>query len=146
MSRFGVFLFSLLCSVMAQAAPSLQASVDRNRLEAGETFELTLESQDVTQFGKPDLRALEGDFEVRGTRQLNSLHTLDGETRASTRWIITLLPRHSGSLRIPELQLGQSHSQPIDLQDLQADASGPASARQAFVEATVDNEPVYVPA
>ncbi|QCI11460.1 protein BatD [Pseudomonas putida] len=146
MSRFGVFLFSLLCSVMAQAAPSLQASVDRNRLEAGETFELTLESQDVTQFGKPDLRALEGDFEVRGTRQLNSLHTLDGETRASTRWIITLLPRHSGSLRIPELQLGQSHSQPIDLQVLQADASRPDSARQVFVEATVDNEQVYVQA
>ncbi|MFP3500652.1 BatD family protein, partial [Pseudomonas sp. SIMBA_059] len=76
----------------------------------------TLESQDVTQFGKPDLQALEGDFEVRGTRQLNSLHTLDGETRASTRWIITLLPRRSGSLRIPELQLGQSHSQAIELQ------------------------------
>lgn len=146
MSRFGVFLFSLLCSVMAQAAPSLQASVDRNRLEAGETFELTLESQDVTQFGKPDLRALEGDFEVRGTRQLNSLHTLDGETRASTRWIITLLPRHSGSLRIPELQLGQSRSQPIDLQVLQADASRPDSAKQVFVEATVDNEQVYVQA
>ncbi|MBK5001543.1 protein BatD [Pseudomonas sp. S31] len=146
MSRFGVFLFSLLCSVMAQAAPSLQASVDRDRLEAGETFELTLESQDVTQFGKPDLRALEGDFEVRATRQLNSLHTLDGETRASTRWIITLLPRRSGSLRIPELQLGQSHSQAIDLQVLQADASRPDSAKQVFVEATVDSQQVYVQA
>ena len=146
MSRFGVFLFSLLCSLLAHAAPSLQASVDRNRLEAGETFELTLESQDVTQFGKPDLRALEGDFDVRGTRQLNSLHTLDGETRASTRWIITLLPRRSGSLRIPPLQLGQSHSEPIDLQVLQADASRPDSAQQVFIEASVDSAQVYVQA
>ncbi|MFV3382015.1 MULTISPECIES: BatD family protein [Pseudomonas] len=146
MSRLGVFLFSLLWLLQAQAQPILQASVDRTRLQAGETLELTLESQDVTQFGKPDLRALEGDFEVRGTRQLNSLHTLDGETRASTRWIITLLPKRSGSLRIPELQLGQSQSQAIELQVLQADASRPEGASQVFVEATLDSPEVYVQA
>lgn len=146
MSRFGVFLLSLLWAVLAQAEPLLRASVDRTRLEAGESLELTLESQDVTQFGKPDLRALEGDFEVRGTRQLNSLRSLDGETRASTRWIITLLPRRSGSLRIPELQLGQSHSQAIELQVLQADASRQDSASQVFIEATLDSSEVYVQA
>lgn len=145
MSRFGVLLLSLLWATLAQAEPLLQASVDRTRLQAGESLELTLESQDVTQFGKPDLRALEGDFEVRGTRQLNSLHTLDGETRASTRWIITLLPRRSGSLRIPELQLGQSRSQAIDLQVLQADASRQDTS-QVFIEATLDSPDVYVQA
>ena len=51
MSRFGVFLLTLLWAVLAQAEPLLQASVDRTRLEAGESLELTLESQDVTQFG-----------------------------------------------------------------------------------------------
>ncbi|MDH0649996.1 BatD family protein [Pseudomonas sp. GD03858] len=146
MSRFGVFLLGLLWSLAAQASPPLQASVDRTRLEAGETLELTLESQDVTQFGKPDLRALEGDFEVRGTRQLNSLHSLDGETRASTRWIITLLPRRSGSLRIPELQLGQSRSQAIELQVQQADSQRPDVASQVFIEATLDSREVYVQA
>lgn len=146
MSRLGVFLLGLLWSLAAQAEPILQASVDRTRLEAGETLELTLESQDVTQFGKPDLRSLEPDFEVRGTRQLNSLHTLDGETRASTRWIITLLPRRSGSLRIPELQLGQSRSQAIELQVQQADSQRPDAAAQVFVEATLDSSEVYVQA
>nr|WP_225776943.1 BatD family protein [Pseudomonas sp. Marseille-Q3773] len=146
MSRFGVFLLTLLWAMLAQAEPLLRASVDRTRLEAGESLELTLESQDVTEFGKPDLRALENDFEVRGTRQLNSLHSLDGETRASTRWIITLLPRRSGSLRIPELQLGQSHSQAIDLQVLQADASRQDSASQVFIEASLDSSDVYVQA
>jgi hypothetical protein len=120
------------------------ASVDRTRLEAGESLELTLESQDVTQFGKPDLRALEADFEVRGTRQLNSLHTLDGETRASTRWIITLLPRRSGSLRIPELQLGQSHSQPSNCKCCRPMPAA-RTTPQVFIEATLDSS-VYVQA
>ncbi|MGE7993260.1 BatD family protein [Pseudomonas sp. NPDC089554] len=146
MSRLGVLLLSLLWLSLAQAQPALQASIDRTRVEAGETLELTLESQDVTLFGKPDLSALEGDFEVRGTRQLNSLHTLDGETRASTRWIITLLPKRSGSLRIPELQLGQSRSQGIELQVLQPDANRPESASQVFIEAALDNTEVYVQA
>lgn len=144
--RPGVFLFSLLLVTQAQAQPALQASVDRARLQAGETLELTLESQDVTQFGKPDLGALDADFEVRSTRQLNSLHTIDGETRASTRWIITLLPRRSGSLQIPALQLGQAHSQVIELQVQQADSSQPGSVAQVFIEASLDSDTVYVQA
>ncbi|WP_312936481.1 BatD family protein [Pseudomonas sp.] len=146
MSRVGVFLLSLLWALLAQAEPTLQASVDRTRVEAGETVELILESQDVTQFGKPDLSSLDADFDVRGTRQLNSLHTLDGETRASTRWIVSLLPKRSGSLTIPALQLGQSHSQPIELQVLQADASRPGNASQVFIETTLDAREVYVQA
>ncbi|AIR91479.1 BatD family protein [Pseudomonas cremoricolorata] len=146
MKPLAVCLLSLLWTALAQAEPTLQASVDRTRVEAGETLELILESQDVTQFGKPDLSSLEADFDVRGTRQLNSLHTLDGETRASTRWIITLLPRRSGSLVIPALQLGQSHSQAIELQVLQADASRPGNAAQVFVETTLDASEVYVQA
>nr|WP_314489842.1 BatD family protein [uncultured Pseudomonas sp.] len=146
MSRFGAFVLSLLWALLAQAEPTLQASVDRTRVQAGETLELILESQDVTQFGKPDLSSLEADFEVRGTRQLNSLHTLDGETRASTRWIVSLLPRRSGTLTIPALQLGQSHSQPIELQVMQADASRPGVAAQVFIETSLDAPKVYVQA
>lgn len=41
MSRFGVLLLTLLWAVLAQAEPLLQASVDRTRLEAGESLELT---------------------------------------------------------------------------------------------------------
>ena len=38
MSRLGVLLFSLLWLLQAQAQPTLQASVDRTRLQAGETL------------------------------------------------------------------------------------------------------------
>jgi hypothetical protein len=68
MTRFTALLLPLLlCTATAHAA-ELTASVDRSRLNSGETVELTLETSDVTQFGKPDLTALEALFEVRGTR------------------------------------------------------------------------------
>ena len=149
MSRVHPLLLSLLLGLAASPlqAAELAASVDRMRLNSGETVELTLETSDVTQFGKPDLSALESSFDVGGTRQINRLNTLDGGNQATTRWIITLLPKQTGSVMIPSLQLGELKSQPITLQVMQSDNPDRASQQApVFVEASVDNDSVYVQA
>ena len=61
-------LLALLCALLslpAQAA-SFTASVDRTQLNEGETVDLTLQTDDVTLFGKPDLAPLESLFDVLG--------------------------------------------------------------------------------
>ena len=147
MTRFTALLLPLLlCTATAQAA-ELTASVDRSRLNSGETVELTLETSDVTQFGKPDLTALETLFEVRGTRQVNQLNTLNGDNRATTRWIITLLPKENGSVVIPPLQLGDAQSQPITVQVVESDTrENKNSLDPVFIEASLDQSSVYVQA
>jgi hypothetical protein len=151
MTRFTVLLLALLhgllfCTAQAQAA-ELVASVDRSRLSSGETVELTLESTDVTQFGKPDLTPLEPLFEVRGTRQVNQLNTLSGDNQAATRWIVTLLPRQNGSVVIPPLQLGELQSQPITLQVVESETPDNPNKRAAvFIDASLDQTSVYVQA
>ncbi|RMP25220.1 hypothetical protein ALQ26_04950, partial [Pseudomonas amygdali pv. lachrymans] len=149
MSRVYTLLIGLLLSLISLSlqAAQLTASVDRTRLNAGETVELTLETDDVTQFGKPDMSALESSFEVRDTRQLNSLKTLDGSSQATTRWIVTLLPRETGSVLIPSLQLGELKSQPLTLQVLQSEPQDPGShLASIFIEASLDQDSVYVQA
>mgnify|MGYP001081568736 FL=1 len=147
MTRFTLFILALLfCAVQAQAA-ELVASVDRSRLNSGETVELTLESNDVTQFGKPDLAPLETQFEVRGTRQVNQLTTLNGDNRATTRWIITLLPKENGSVTIPSLQLGEAHSQPIIVQVVESETQDTTNKlAPVFIDASLDQTSVYVQA
>ena len=147
MTRFTAFMLALfIWTVQAQAA-QLVASVDRSRLNSGETVELTLESNDVTQFGKPDLTALEPLFEVRGTRQVNQLTTLNGGNGATTRWIITLLPRQNGSVVIPSLQLGDVQSQPITLQVVESETQDSTQKlAPVFIEASLDQNSVYVQA
>jgi hypothetical protein len=149
MSRVYTFMTGLLLWLLALSsqAAGLDASVDRTRLIVGETVELTLETSDFTQFGKPDLSVLEADFEVRDSRQLNRLTTLDGNTEATTRWIITLLPRKTGSVVIPTLQLGELTSQPVTLQVVQG--GGQESGTElapVFIEATLDQDSTYVQA
>ncbi|MFS2156948.1 BatD family protein [Pseudomonas sp. Pseusp122] len=148
MCRLSIVLLSLILSLfcLPSQAAELIASVDRARLSSGETVDLTLETSDVTQFGKPDLSPLDESFDVRGTRQLNSLNTLDGG-QATTRWIITLLPKQNGSVTIPALQLGELKSQPIDIQVVPAEPQEPGSQlTPVFIEASLDQDHVYVQA
>lgn len=145
MIRACALVLSFLFALQVQAA-TLLASVDRSRLIAGETLELTLEIEDVTQFGRPDLAPLQALFEVRDTRQVNSLKSLDGQTQANTRWIITLRPRQSGTFDIPVLQLGEARSQPVTLQVLPADAGNIARLAPVSIDASLDADSVYVQA
>ena len=55
MNRLCALLLLLWCWTLPAQALGLVASVDRDHLNSGETVELTLESNDATQFGKPDL-------------------------------------------------------------------------------------------
>ncbi|RON09677.1 protein BatD [Pseudomonas brassicacearum] len=147
MTRFTALLLSLFLWTVGAQAEGLVASVDRSRVNSGETVELTLESSDVTQFGRPDLSALEPLFEVRGTRQVNQLTTLGGDSHATTRWIITLLPRQNGTIVIPSLQLGDYKSQPISLQVVEsATQNSPNTLAPVFIEASLDQDTVYVQA
>ncbi|MGY2293324.1 BatD family protein [Pseudomonas sp. SDO528_S397] len=147
MNRSTAFVLTLaLWAGHAQAA-NLVASVDRSRINAGETVELTVESNDVTLFGKPDLTPLDAVFEVSGTRQLNQLTTLGGDNHANTRWIITLLPRQTGTVVIPSLTIGELTTQPITLQVVEAaNQDSDNQLAPVFIEANLDQNSVYVQA
>ncbi|MPQ82566.1 protein BatD [Pseudomonas sp. MAFF 730085] len=147
MSRCTTLLLLLALTAGHAQAANLVASVDRSRVNSGETVELTVESSDVTQFGKPDLSPLDAQFEVSGTRQINQLTTLGDDNRATTRWIITLLPKENGTVVIPALQVGELKTQPISLQVVET-ASQNTSAELApvFVETKLDQSSVYVQA
>lgn len=141
-------LCTLLLSLLAlqASAQSFTASVDRTRLNAGESVELTLESNDPTLFGKPDLLPLNDLFEVLGTRQVNRLTSNNAGAQASTRWIITLQPKHSGYVVIPPLHLGQLHSEPITLHIQQGSNADDNRLAPIFIDANLDQESVYVQA
>ena len=143
MNRLLCALFLCLLGPLAWAT-GFTASVDRTRLNAGETFDLILESEDATQFGIPDLAPLRQQFEIVSTRQENRLSAFGGKARASTRWVITLLPLQSGEVVVPSLRLGSEESQPISLQVLQGDTAGKLAP--IFIDASLDQESVYVQA
>ncbi|MDX1299903.1 MAG: BatD family protein [Pseudomonas sp.] len=141
-------LCTLLLSLLAinASALSLNATVDRTRLNAGESVELTLESEDATLFGKPDLQPLNQLFDVLGTRQVNRLSNGSNGAQASTRWIITLQPKHSGYVVIPPLSLAQLQSAAITLHVQETTSAADNRLAPVFIDASLDQESVYVQA
>ncbi|GIZ12104.1 BatD family protein [Pseudomonas sp. NCCP-436] len=144
MKRFVMLLLLLAGQAHADA---FVASVDRTRLSEGETLILTLESTDPTRFGRPDLSPLEADFEILGSRQVNRLSSIGDTPRASTRWILTLQPRHSGELVIPPIHLGDAQTLPITLEiEPREQSDGVEQLAPVFIDASLDQSSVYVQA
>jgi hypothetical protein len=142
-------LASLALAAIAQpaAAGELQARVDRHALAVGEIVELTLESEDPTPSGRPDLSPLQEQFEVLDTRLLSSPAGDGAPGELRSRLVIGLQPKVAGRLRIPPLRIGAAVSQAIELEVHEAAPRDQDAARApVFVDARLDQDSVYVQA
>lgn len=132
----------LVCIAQVQAA-SFTASVDRTQLNAGESVELILESDDPAQFLVPDLTPLEPFFELLSSKQVNRLTDTE---RPVTQWILTLLPKQTGFVIIPPLSLGELQSTPINLSISAFKNIGLPALEPVYIDSQIDQESVYLQA
>lgn len=135
----------LLCMPLAQAA-SFTASVDRMQLNAGESVQLILESDDTTQFLTPDLSPLKPFFELLSSRQVNRLSTATGVERPVTQWLLTLLPKQTGFVIIPPLSLGDLQSTPINLYIKDVTEQNTGQLEPVYIDTHLDRDWVYIQA
>ena len=135
-----VGLALLLISLDAMAA-GLEARLDRTRLAEGDTVELTLSASGDSQ-GAPDLSPLSADFEILSRSQGMHMQFSNGRSSTSRQWHVTLAPKHTGSLQVPALHLGQLSSAPIGLMVLPAAQAAKSGVPQEVileVEANPEN-------
>lgn len=135
----------MLCMPLAQAA-SFTASVDRMQLNAGESVQLILESDDTTQFLTPDLSPLKPFFELLSSRQVNRLSTATGAERPVTQWLLTLLPKQTGFVIIPPLSLGDLQSTPINLYIKDVTEQNIGQLEPVYIDTQLDRDWVYIQA
>ena len=141
-----VVLFMLCWQMCTVAAASFTASVDRVQLNAGESVELILETDDTSQFLTPDLSPLKPFFELLSSKQVNRLSTAAGTAKPVTQWILTLLPKQSGFVIIPALTLGQLQSTPLNLHINEQHEQANAPVEPVYIDTQLDHDAVYVQA
>lgn len=128
----------LACLFMAPTlqADGVEARVDRQTVYQGDvlTLSITLEGARVVQ---PDLRPLEDDFELLGSRSSTEVQIVNGDTRMQRQWHVELAPRRSGELQIPALQVGDAWTSPLTVTVTDSPPAGPGSDDIA-VEVSVD--------
>lgn len=139
--------FSLICYLnggqIAQAA-ELEATLDRSRIIEGDSVILNLVATGDNQ-STPDLSALSQDFEITGQSQSTRMTIINGDAKTSREWRITLIPKRTGTLTLPAINLNGAFSDPLQLQVLPADqANKIGEARPVLLEVTIDTKMPYV--
>lgn len=143
-------LMFLLCGLLwlwplLSFAADVQASLDRNRVELGETVTLNLRANGGGMANTPDLSTLSRDFAVLGSSSNTSISIINGQRAAQVTVGVALRPLHAGTLHIPALSFAGGTTAPLDLEVLQPDGSAQAAGQKdVFLEATVDPANAYV--
>ena len=138
-----LLLLILLAPVAAQA--SVSAQLDRSTINEGETFTLNL-TVSGSNSGQPDLSGLHKDFDVIGTGQKSMIQIINGSVQSQHSWTITLSPRHTGTLQIPPISVGNDSSNPLTVTVLPASSSFNSGVAPAnvFIEVSAKPDKVYV--
>lgn len=124
-------LWAGMCA--AAGAVQIEASLDRDSVQMGETVQLTVEVQSAAS-AQPDFSILSGDFQLLGTHSSRELSLRDGVRSAKTIWTVELEPRRAGRLVIPALAFGKARTTPLQLQVHPAATSSVRDDAQVFLE------------
>jgi len=126
-------------------AADVTATVDRNRVELGETVTLNLRASSGAMAATPDLSGLSQDFAVLGSSSNTSLSIINGQRTSQVTVGVALRPLHVGTLRIPALSFAGGTTAPVEVEVTPPDAGAAAAGRKdVFLEATVDPASAYV--
>ena len=152
MKKIIYILFGLSLFLGTSAfAGQLQATVNRTEVPQGETFLLTLETDDDKINGSPDLSVLSKNFTVYSVSNAFQSTYVNGVSKHSRQWQIVLMPKNAGQIEIPAIKLGNMKSNPIQLNVVssqlaqQAEKQQPSENTPQFaVNAEVDNKNPFV--
>ena len=136
---------ALQVALMPAAAAQTRAWLDRDRIGAGETVTLNVET---AQPGNPtpDFAPLQRDFEVSGNTSRREIQVHNGTAMMRSLYGVALRPRRDGVLTVPALVVGNTRTAPLTLV-VAAAAVAPAPARSGdnvFIESEADDSSPYV--
>ena len=141
--RFIIFNLVLLGLLSAHAS-TLSTKVDPTQIMPGQAFHLILNLDENAPAGLPDFSPLQYDFEIHGTAHRASYMFIDGQSKASSSWTVTLIPKRTGKITIPAIQVGHARSTPSSIEvtntpRVSADNTSTAPATALFIK-TLANE------
>ena len=97
-----LFVGLLLWLPLAAAAAEVRATLDRTKVQLGETVTLNISIEDGS-VGTPDLAPLEQDFNVLGSSSNTSVTIVNGRQRAQFTYGVALRPKRLGRLYLDQV-------------------------------------------
>ena len=139
----------LICGMgmAARANADFSLTIERNRVDVGDSVAAAFTYDGDTDGQSPDFTPLTKDFEIRATSTLSRHQIVNGVGSASVQWLLSLAPRHAGTLLIPSITFHNERSGARQLEVLPLDPrlSGQLQ-RMVFFTSDVRPDKPYVQA
>lgn len=109
-----IFLSSILLAWLpfGAGAAEITVAMDPDPPVPGESFRLAFTATGDVD-GEPDFKPLEKRFEILGRNQQTSLRSINGRYTRTSSWILEVLARDDGPLRVPPIAFGADRSPPL---------------------------------
>jgi hypothetical protein len=134
----------LVGAPLATIGADLEVRTDRSRVSVGESFQLLVRYRG-TRPTTPDLKTLDGDFEILDVQQSSRTSIVNGMRDQSLDWTVTLTARREGTFKIPSFRVGSDSSNALKIEVGAARNGRTASPGAPMrLEVEVDNAEPYV--
>ena len=140
-----VFLLMLIfCHAGASRAAAIKVYVDQDQLRVDQSFQLYFEATESVD-DDPDFTPLEQNFDILGRNHSSSTSFVNGSFSSKKTWILTLMPKRAGVLKVPPISFGSDRSSALALTIEQADTTaGPRQNKDLYLKVEVEPKSVYL--
>ncbi len=140
-----LFIFVVTISILyaQQALASVDAWLDTNKVNIGESVQLTIKA-DGRVSGEPDISPVEKDFDVLGKSSSTSVNFINGSLSTSTTWYYTLSPKKKGRLVIPPLDVNGAKTPELVLEVTGTGTPSADSPNDIFIETSCEPKDPFV--
>ncbi|MFW8589212.1 BatD family protein [Glaciecola sp. 2405UD65-10] len=122
----------------------LTATVDRNTVLLDESIELSITARGSADRGAINFDALKNDFNVSTPSISQSTQVINTTMTRSVTWRVNLYPKDAGVFTIPSFEVDGKRSNSFAVTILPLDAQNKNEPRDYFVEASLNNDSVYL--
>jgi hypothetical protein len=140
------FILSIILFLVVNLAnATIAANVDRNSIELGQTFTLSIDISNSSD--TPEVDSLRNNFDIYGTSSSSQMSIINGHTSSQKMFIVTLSPKNPGKQLIPAIKVGNDFTAPISIDVAQGQNTSLATANstaKVFVDASLANSTGYV--
>lgn len=139
-------LFFGLLSISISSWALLTSEVDRTAMLSNETLKLTITSdKERMQLDGKDTNLLTADFDILGQSSQSSIQIINGRTTQRFSTVLTLSPKTTGTLTIPEFSYGTEKAPAISISVKDVADIGTTSVSIVHAaDAVFDDEQTYV--
>jgi len=135
----------ILFSVSINAA-QVDVSVDRNPIAVTDSFQLTF-STTKSPDDDPNFAPLQQDFDIINQQKSSQLSWVNGSTKKTIQWTLSVMAKRSGDLQIPAISFGNDASQPLSITVTEmAPLSAVSNDNELFLEVEANPINAYVQA